>query len=91
MSVTVIFGDVIVVVFPVASAAVVWWVDIDAVYLSLVKVQKGLQSVMVLTLNHQLSRLAPATGGRTLRAWSMPGTFMSTAHVNEPSTLGGTS
>ena len=38
-----------------------------------------------------LRSVAPAIGGRTLRAWSMPGTFMSTAHVNDPSTLGGMS
>jgi hypothetical protein len=29
---------------------------------------------------------APATGGRTLRAWSMPALHV-TAQVNEPSTL----
>ena len=38
-----------------------------------------------------LRSVAPANGGRTLRACSMPGTFMSTAQVNDPSTLPGMS
>jgi hypothetical protein len=38
-----------------------------------------------------LTSVAPANGGRTWRAWTMPGAFMSTAHFSEPSTLGGTS
>ena len=38
-----------------------------------------------------LTSVAPANGGRTLRAWTMPGTFMSTAHFSEPSTFGGMS
>jgi len=33
----------------------------------------------------------PATGGRTLRACSMPGTFTSTAQVSDPSTFAGMS
>ena len=35
--------------------------------------------------------VAPANGGRTLRAWTMRGSFMSTAHLNDPSTLAGMS
>jgi hypothetical protein len=38
-----------------------------------------------------LRSVAPASGGRTLRAWSMPGSFMSTAQVSDPSTLAGMS
>jgi hypothetical protein len=34
---------------------------------------------------------APATGGLTLRAWTMPGSFISTAQVSDPSTLAGMS
>ena len=38
-----------------------------------------------------LTSVAPATGGLTLRAWTMPGSFTSTAHFSEPSTLAGMS
>ena len=38
-----------------------------------------------------LTSVAPTIGGRTLRACSMPGTFMSTAHCCVPSTLAGMS
>ena len=38
-----------------------------------------------------LTSFAPATGGFTLRACTMPGTFTSTAHRSEPSTLAGMS
>ncbi len=38
-----------------------------------------------------LRSVAPATGGFTLRACSMPGSFMSQAHFSEPSTLPGMS
>ena len=34
---------------------------------------------------------APAVGGLTLRAWSIPGTLASTAHFNVPSTFAGMS
>ena len=34
---------------------------------------------------------APANGGRTFRAWTMPGSFTSTAHSIDPSTLAGMS
>ena len=38
-----------------------------------------------------LTSFAPATGGFTLRAWTMPGSLTSTAHFSEPSTLAGMS
>src|SRR5580765_2630988 len=38
-----------------------------------------------------LTSRAPATGGLTLRACTMPGSFTSTAHFNEPSTFAGMS
>ena len=38
-----------------------------------------------------LTSVAPATGGLTLRAWTMPGAVMSTAHFTVPSTLPGMS
>jgi hypothetical protein len=37
-----------------------------------------------------LTSVAPATGGFTLRACTMPGIFTSTAHFNEPSVHSGT-
>ena len=38
-----------------------------------------------------LTSVAPANGGFTLRACTMPGSFTSTAHFSEPSTFGGMS
>jgi hypothetical protein len=38
-----------------------------------------------------LTSVAPATGGLTLRACTIPGSFASTAHFSEPSTLAGMS
>jgi hypothetical protein len=37
------------------------------------------------------TNVAPATGGFTLRACTMPGTLTSTAHLSDPSTLAGMS
>ena len=38
-----------------------------------------------------LTSFAPATGGFTLRAWTMPGSLTPTAHLSDPSTFGGMS
>ena len=51
------FVNVSIVVFPIPSAGVVRWVNVDAVYLAFIKINKELEGVKVFSVNDGMVRL----------------------------------
>ena len=52
MSINIVTFDIIVIVFPVFCSRVIWWVNIDDVYLAPVRVGQRFQHMVVLAIDY---------------------------------------